>query len=322
MLSSINYIDLIIIFITAFFIWEGVHHGFFVVFVDFIAFLGSLLIALKFYKSISWFFVSVFSPSDSVSKALGFLTLAILTEFVLGFVLGRLTLFLPKNIHKNFWSKMLSVLPAIGEALVITAFISTLFLAFPVSPVIKDDLVHSLIAGEVVRKTQGLGGMTNEVFGGVIEETITYLTIEPGSDKQIVLNIKVGELKVDESSENEMFRLINEERKKSGFKELVLESDAVPVARSRAKDMWERKYFGHVTPEGKNAGDFLDEAKVDYGIVGENIALAPSVSIAHTGLMNSKGHRENILNTDFSGVGIGVVDNGVYGKMFVQIFIR
>jgi len=44
------------------------------------------------------------------------------------------------------------------------------------------------------------------------------------------------------------------------------------------------------------------------------------VSTAHVGLMNSEGHRENILDPKLNKIGIGVIDNGVYGKMFVQVF--
>jgi len=44
------------------------------------------------------------------------------------------------------------------------------------------------------------------------------------------------------------------------------------------------------------------------------------LSTAHNGLMNSEGHRANILEPEFRKIGIGVIDNGVYGKMFVQVF--
>ena len=59
---------------------------------------------------------------------------------------------------------------------------------------------------------------------------------------------------------------------------------------------------------------------IEYSLAGENLALAPTVETAHKGLMNSKGHRENILDEDYRQMGIGVIDNGVYGKMFVQVF--
>ncbi|MCM2675074.1 CAP domain-containing protein [Alkalicoccobacillus plakortidis] len=45
-----------------------------------------------------------------------------------------------------------------------------------------------------------------------------------------------------------------------------------------------------------------------------------TVEAAHQALMNSQGHRENILKADYTNVGIGIVDGGPYGKMFVQMF--
>jgi uncharacterized protein YkwD len=117
-----------------------------------------------------------------------------------------------------------------------------------------------------------------------------------------------------------MFELVNKEREKAGLNKLSWDTEVVSVARAHATDMWERKYFGHVSSEGKDAGDRLTEAEVNYDYAGENLALAPTVSTAHVGLMNSEGHRENILEPKFNKVGIGVIDNEVYGKMFVQVF--
>ena len=64
----------------------------------------------------------------------------------------------------------------------------------------------------------------------------------------------------------------------------------------------------------------MEKAGISYQAAGENLAYAPNVDVAHTGLMNSEGHRANILSADFGKVGIGVIDGGVYGKMFVQEF--
>ena len=64
----------------------------------------------------------------------------------------------------------------------------------------------------------------------------------------------------------------------------------------------------------------LLDADVDFILAGENLAFAPSLDLAHDGLMQSQGHRENILAEEFSRIGIGVIDGGSYGKMFVQVF--
>ncbi|MEK7065349.1 MAG: CAP domain-containing protein, partial [Patescibacteria group bacterium] len=76
----------------------------------------------------------------------------------------------------------------------------------------------------------------------------------------------------------------------------------------------------HVNPEGKDAGDRLGDGGVTYFVAGENLAYAPDVATAHEGLMNSEGHRKNILEPQFRKVGIGVIDGGVYGEMFTQNF--
>jgi len=64
----------------------------------------------------------------------------------------------------------------------------------------------------------------------------------------------------------------------------------------------------------------MKAAGVSYRYAGENLAGAPTVEMAHNSLMNSPGHRANILNANFTKIGIGVVSGGPYGKMFVQMF--
>jgi uncharacterized protein YkwD len=53
---------------------------------------------------------------------------------------------------------------------------------------------------------------------------------------------------------------------------------------------------------------------------GENLALAQTLSIAHTGLMHSPGHRANLLHRSFHRVGIGIIEGGVHGLMISQEF--
>jgi uncharacterized protein YkwD len=64
----------------------------------------------------------------------------------------------------------------------------------------------------------------------------------------------------------------------------------------------------------------MDHFGITYQTAGENLAGNQTVDRAHTSLMNSQGHRENILSSNYSEVGIGIVDGGPYGKMFVQLF--
>jgi uncharacterized protein YkwD len=64
----------------------------------------------------------------------------------------------------------------------------------------------------------------------------------------------------------------------------------------------------------------MRSANVRFITAGENLALAPTLQIAHTGLMNSPGHRANILRREFGRVGIGIMDGGMRGLMISQEF--
>lgn len=315
-----NYIDLIIILVLIYFVSEAFRHGFWVILADFISFLGSLLISLRIYKFAAGALRSNFSVSHAIANALGFLITAIVSEAILGFIFGHLVARLPEKLWKSKWNKILSTIPALGEGIALIAFFLTLTLALPIRPSIKNDISDSRIGSVVLTRTTQIEKAINEVFGGVIEDSLTYLTIKPGSRERIPLEIKKQELSVDEASEAEMFKLINKERREKGIKELTWSPDIMVVARAHSRDMWERSYFGHISIEGEDVGDRLDKAKIEYTFAGENLALAPTLVTAHNGLMNSEGHRQNILEPRFNKVGIGVIDNGVYGKMFVQVF--
>jgi uncharacterized protein YkwD len=84
--------------------------------------------------------------------------------------------------------------------------------------------------------------------------------------------------------------------------------------------MFKTGYFSHYTPEGLSPFDRMTEADIIFTYAGENLALAPSEALAMKGLMQSPGHKANILSNNFHRVGIGVLDGGIYGEMFCQEF--
>ena len=315
-----NYIDLLIILVLFYFGTQAFRHGFWILLADFIAFFGSLVLSLRFYKYIADFLKLNFSLNLSVANAIGFLFAAIIFESLLGFALGYAIHKLPEKVKKHKLNKLLGIIPGLGEGIILVSFLLTLLIALPIKPQVKVDITESKIGGVILEKTSVFENSINEVFGGVINDSLTYFTVNPGSEASIALDVESFSLQSDENAESEMFKKVNEERAKLAIPELVWEAKIVPVARAHAKDMWERKYFSHFSPEGKDVGDRLKESKIYYTYAGENLALAPTTKTAHTGLMNSKGHRENILDSKFKKIGIGVIDNGVYGKMFVQVF--
>lgn len=317
-----NWIDLIIIAVIIYFASEAFRIGFWAILANFVSFFASLFVALWGYQYASALLQDNFALSRSSSNAVGFFLTAVIAEGVMSYLTVLSVRKMPTGLFKKWWGKALALIPGAGEGLILISFILTLFLTLPIYPKVKADITESKMGGAIIRETSGLEAKIDDIFGGVIEDSLTYLTVRPGSQESIPLTTTVLErgLEVDEESEEEMFLLINQERRKRGIPELTLRSEVIPVARAHARDMWERSYFGHVNPDGEDVGDRLNNAGVSYSLAGENLALAPTLVTAHNGLMESTGHRENILDINFRRVAIGVIDNGIHGKMFVQIF--
>lgn len=120
----------------------------------------------------------------------------------------------------------------------------------------------------------------------------------------------------------QMLDLVNQERAKAGVKPLQMDSKLVELARLKSQDMIDKNYFAHTSPTYGDPFQMMRSFGVTYTTAGENLAGNPSLTGAHTSLMNSPGHRANILNPDFTHVGIGVVKGGKYGMMITQLFTK
>jgi uncharacterized protein YkwD len=117
-----------------------------------------------------------------------------------------------------------------------------------------------------------------------------------------------------------MLSWVNAERIKAGLNTLKADPELTAVGREHSVDMFQQGYFSHVSPGGKGPFDRMRNDGVQFTNAGENIALAPTLDIAHNGLMHSPGHRANILRPEFGRLGIGIVDGGKYGLMISQEF--
>jgi hypothetical protein len=107
-----------------------------------------------------------------------------------------------------------------------------------------------------------------------------------------------------------MLRLVNRDRRRHGLKPLFMQNDLRVVARKHSKDMALRGYFEHENMAGKSHADRYRESQISDVVSGENLAKIGGyphpVHRAEIGLMNSPGHRANILNKQYNCVGIGI----------------
>jgi uncharacterized protein YkwD len=103
----------------------------------------------------------------------------------------------------------------------------------------------------------------------------------------------------------QLLGLINGERQKIGAGKVVLDSSLNTLAQAQSDDMVTRNFFAHVNPDGKSP----DDRRLAMNIptpVGENLADAPTLLYAHYGLMRSAIHRTNVIDQDWTRVGIGI----------------
>lgn len=313
-----NWIDLIILLTLLFFALEAIRRPLILELLDFASFLIAFFVSFRYYNFPSKFFSSQFQVPHGLSLVLGFMTAWFLTEVIFFFLVRS---FLPKvPMIKNKALNALSVIPSLLRGFIFISLTLVLIGTFPIQPFIKKAVLDSKIGSVILKESYRLEEPVKRVFGGVTEDTLTFLTIKPKTDERVDLGFTTTEFSPDEQAEKNMIDLVNKERTSRGLKALTFNVKLREVARKHSADMFKRGYFSHYSPEGKTVADRAEESNVDFLIIGENLAYAPALELAHKGLMNSEGHRANILSKDYGKIGIGILDAGVYGLMFTQVF--
>lgn len=118
----------------------------------------------------------------------------------------------------------------------------------------------------------------------------------------------------------DMLELTNGSRIEAGLAPLAINEKLAMAAREKADDMFKSQYFDHNNPSGKTPWDFIKSAGYEYGYAGENLAIDfISASGAHKALMESSSHRDNILNMNYTEIGIAVKEDIFEGNKSIII---
>ncbi|MFC3041244.1 CAP domain-containing protein [Virgibacillus xinjiangensis] len=111
--------------------------------------------------------------------------------------------------------------------------------------------------------------------------------------------------------EQEVVELTNQERAKQGLSPLKIDTELSKVAREKSRDMATSNYFAHNSPNYGSPFDMMKSFGIEYRTAGENIAKGQRTpEEVVNGWMNSEGHRANILNADYTHIGVGYVEDG------------
>ncbi|GAB7387824.1 SafA/ExsA family spore coat assembly protein [Bacillaceae bacterium] len=123
--------------------------------------------------------------------------------------------------------------------------------------------------------------------------------------------------------ERQVIQLVNQERAKRGLPALQANAELSRVARIKSQDMRDRGYFSHTSPTYGSPFQMLKAFGISYRAAGENIAAGqPTPAQVVQGWMKSPGHRQNILNPNFTEIGVGYAQGGAMRHYWTQMFIR
>jgi uncharacterized protein YkwD len=216
--------------------------------------------------------------------------------------------------------QVLGIVPAAIRSLFIVAVAILAIEALPVGSDMKAAVEASrtgrLVSSEIAAVQPEIESFAGQLGGGPL------LVTRIGEDQTEQIDVPDGiALTEDPVAERQLLDLVNEERTQRGIAALDWDERLVPVARAHAAEMFQLKYFSHESPVAGSPFDRLRSAGITYSRAGENLAYAQSVAVAHRALMDSPGHRENILRPEFTRIGIGVISAGAYGRMVTQLFL-
>ena len=306
-------IDVAIVLLLLAAIWAGYRSGFIATAYGLATWIVSFAAAVLFQAQAARL-IENFGVSPVTAQPIGFIVVLVLVETLFS-IAGHFALTpIVRAVHRmpalERADRIGGIFPASARALFVIAIVLAAFVVSPVS----SDLKASVESSRIAR------GLIDQI--SAFQPTLAKLSGQLGEDQREELDLPSNlQLSADPVAERQMFDLVNDERAAVGLARLQWDDRLLPVARQHSEEMFKLKYFAHQSPVSGSPFDRLKAAGITYTRAGENLAYAQSVSVAHRGLMQSQGHRENILRPEFTHIAIGVISAGPYGRMFTQMFV-
>src|SRR2546425_3085300 len=318
-----NVVDVVIVLALGLAMVEGWRAGFIATIYGLATWLIGLAVATVAHPPLAAALASVSGWPPAVTRSLAFIAILLVVEgaFVLAgrFTLTPLLRVVRAHQVMGVADRLAGVVPSVVRMLVIVAVSLAVLVVLPIAPPVRDAIDSSRFGSALVSEVAALQPSLERLTGAGGDEGALLVTKIAADDQQRLQVPDDLKLDPDPEAEGALLDLVNQERTSRGLAAVQLDPRLVPVARAHATEMFRLKYFGHVSPVTGTPFDRLAKAGITYQRAGENLAYAPSVALAHRALMSSEGHRENILTPGFTKLGIGVINAGLYGRMFVQL---
>jgi len=319
-------IDVVIVVVLLLLLGRGWYRGFVREAMDLIGLLLGTVLAFRLGPAVGGVVAAMAGISDDAARLIG--------GFIVLVATGIGAAYLTRVIERRARLPGLNLANRAGGAglaMAFGAFLATLLLSLavilPMPPAVADALDDSA----VTRVLTDPGGTPQEVFRGLSGDSIVATLLNLRSvigERRVVVEgeevvtfpaVDPARLDTDPEAAAEVFHALNLARVDAGVDPLAFSPGLALVGRDHAVEMYVEGYFSHVSPDTGTIGDRLADAGIVYRLAGENLALAATTADVHDGLMDSEGHRHNMLHPDFRRVGVAVV-SGPLGLMTVQVF--
>ncbi len=283
----------------------------------------AILLAFRFFPAAGEWLGALLSLPPRFGAIAGFVALFIAVQLVLGTAVSLFwRFFSPPKVHGSL--RVINGLAGIPLGVLFAAVSISMILAMgyrlPLGPELAAALDESYLANGLVLEVRRVPFAAREwLFPAEAERLFAARRL--GDDRVVRLPFRMDGIVVS-MAEEESIELVNADRAEMGLAPLRFDSQLRRMAREHSREMLSLGYFSHTSPDGRGPVERALEIGYQFEAIGENIALAPSLGIAHRGLMRSDGHRANVLSADFTKLGVGIYDAGLDGLMITQTFAR
>jgi uncharacterized protein YkwD len=323
-LQRLNWVDYGVLLIVFLAVLSGIQRGFIVGALDLLGLGATLVAAVVGYRPVAAWLVDTFDVPMGLASVGALIGIAVLTQTVYWWVLAPLL----RSVYRLIGAvgplaaldRLLGVVPGAIQGIVLAGLLLLPFGLLPIVPSVSAGIERSFIGSWLVNTAVANAPEVESRLGRDLAESFSFLA-PPQAETGRALDLgRVGTLEPDPEAEQRMLELLNQARQSVGLSPLVVDEALREVARGHSREMFERSYFSHTSPVTGSPADRARQAGIRPRVIGENLAYAPNVRIAHEGLMDSPGHRENILRPTYGRVGIGIIKSQFRGSMYTQNF--
>lgn len=320
-----NLLDIAIILLVITGVGMGIQRGFLRTSLDLIVLVTAAFAGAYMYRPIAGWFESSFGADGAMINALSLVMGALAVLLVLNMIIAwtvtphlvALRFLPPVRLADSGFGIIPGIAYGVLFGVMITLVLGLVSVGDSVDRAMADSTLAKQLRAGATSATHGLASRT-----GMDLADFTYIVVPEGNTSYRVPPTGDSDIAEAEGDEAELIDLVNEERVERGLQPLTFDPALVPIARAHSEEMLELGYFAHVSPNTGTLGDRLNAAGYEYMSAGENLAYAPNVRVAHRGLMQSDGHRENLLEPSFERIGVGILEAPDGTIMVTQLFAR